>query len=461
MKTSLVKVLSILLTLIIIASLSACGGSQSNVTTAGSTGSTAAATTKAAETTAAPKEPVKLILAMYSTWDKPGIQALIKMVNDNPQEYGATIEVDKLPDTDQGKQLIKTRYAINEIPDLHYFHSAKNAFVEFGKETKYADITGDWTSMYDEETIKSPFFSVDGKVVATPMGGINIGAMFYNKKVFAELNLNIPNTWDEFLAVCEKIKAAGKTPVYISGKEDWTVQLWPMLGFMREFKAAGSSSMMDQLNTNKDKYATKQLFIEANKRQLDLKAKGYFNQSMMSETYANAQKALVDGTAAMYCMGSWVIDEILAAYPDKVGDLGAFAIPFDGNDALPAWMPWVMMAPEAGKNSDIARNIVMKWASKECQQAYFNAQAGIPLAKGLDMSTIKLTEAQKEAYAIYTSPGRGFIEFGNLAAYGQGDNFAKNNQELLIGSKTPEQVAAGIDADIEKTAKANKDPNWQ
>ena len=36
------------------------------------------------------------------------------------------------------------------------------------------------------------------------------GGIFYNTKIYEELGLSVPKTWDEFMANNEKIKAAGK-----------------------------------------------------------------------------------------------------------------------------------------------------------------------------------------------------------------------------------------------------------
>ena len=41
----------------------------------------------------------------------------------------------------------------------------------------------------------------------------------YNKKTFEDNGLEIPTTWEEFTAVCDKLKEAGITPVGMHGKD--------------------------------------------------------------------------------------------------------------------------------------------------------------------------------------------------------------------------------------------------
>ena len=48
-------------------------------------------------------------------------------------------------------------------------------------------------------------------------------SVIYNKQIFADNDVEVPETWDDFLAVCEKLKAAGVDPIYSTFKDAWTV----------------------------------------------------------------------------------------------------------------------------------------------------------------------------------------------------------------------------------------------
>ena len=47
---------------------------------------------------------------------------------------------------------------------------------------------------------------------------------YYNKQIFQELNLSIPQNWPEFLQVCEKIKQASITPIISGNKDSYSLQ---------------------------------------------------------------------------------------------------------------------------------------------------------------------------------------------------------------------------------------------
>ena len=63
------------------------------------------------------------------------------------------------------------------------------------------------------------------------MGNATGGGILYNKKVFAQLGLQIPKTWADFMANNAKIKAAGIDPVIQTYGDTWTSQLFVLADF--------------------------------------------------------------------------------------------------------------------------------------------------------------------------------------------------------------------------------------
>ncbi len=63
----------------------------------------------------------------------------------------------------------------------------------------------------------------DGKVYGVPFATQNI-QILYNKQLFEELNLEEPETWDEFLSIAQKAKDAGYIPFANGTKDAWTCE---------------------------------------------------------------------------------------------------------------------------------------------------------------------------------------------------------------------------------------------
>ena len=77
----------------------------------------------------------------------------------------------------------------------------------------------------------------------------------------------------------------------------------------------------NEMNTNKRHYSDATNFKDAIIMSKEMVDKGYVNSSFLSDTYDMAQTALAEGTAGMYCNGTWVYDEIASKYPESADKL--------------------------------------------------------------------------------------------------------------------------------------------
>ena len=93
-----------------------------------------------------------------------------------------------------------------------------------------------WAGQLDQlfaESSKS-----DGKLYGGPFGTAFGGGVLYNIPLYKKLGLEVPKTWDEFMANNEKIKADGSAaPVEQTYGETWTSQLF-VLGDFHNVAAA-------------------------------------------------------------------------------------------------------------------------------------------------------------------------------------------------------------------------------
>lgn len=122
------------------------------------------------------------------------------------------------------EQWMTTQIATSDAPDIVMMHGAEyadrgwyitlddilqepNVFVEEGQRG-----SEHWKDMFPNYMWLSDM-TVDaaGNTVAVPVMCYpgTATAYFYNKEIFAELNLEIPTTWEEFKNVCQVIKKAG------------------------------------------------------------------------------------------------------------------------------------------------------------------------------------------------------------------------------------------------------------
>jgi ABC-type glycerol-3-phosphate transport system substrate-binding protein len=64
-----------------------------------------------------------------------------------------------------------------------------------------------------------------GRYFMLPVAFIWAG-VYYNKAVFAQYQLEPPQTWDEFVQLCATLKANGETPLAMTGTRSYAYTLW-------------------------------------------------------------------------------------------------------------------------------------------------------------------------------------------------------------------------------------------
>ena len=268
-------------------------------------------------------EEVTLTLMVDSDETLDGLEAVCEKAK---EAVGINVELDVYTAGSDGDNLVKTRLASGDMADLCVWSDSK--FKSVGPEKYFIDLSD--TDIPDklDDTYKNAVTYEDG-VYGIPLGTSMCGAVLYNREMYEKYNLEVPKTWDEFLDACEKIKAIGKTPLYYSGSDSWTLQCFTHFGFNKEVLDSGLTytEFWNEMNTNKRHYSECQDFADAIVRSKEMIEKGYVQETYLSDSYDMAQTALAEGEAGMYVNDTGVIDEIASKYPDLVENIGAFPLP--------------------------------------------------------------------------------------------------------------------------------------
>lgn len=144
--------------------------------------------------------------------------------------------------------------------------------------------------------------------------------IFCNKAILEECGItSYPKTWDEFLDACEKIKAAGYIPV---SSDTNYITSW--VGYYLS-RLLGTDAV-ETLSKDPAAWSDPKV-LEAAQAIEDMASKGYFDPAIESNTYPNAQQAMViNGQIAMYINGTWLPNEVSVSTPEDF-KWGAFAFP--------------------------------------------------------------------------------------------------------------------------------------
>ena len=118
------------------------------------------------------------------------------------------------------------------------------------------------------------------------------GGILYNTKIYEELGLSVPKSWDEFMANNDKIKAAGKVAVIQTYGDTWTSQLFVLADYYNV--QAEVPDFADKYTANKAKYATTPAALQRLRAAGgDFKA-GYFNEDFGAAKYDDGLRMVAD-----------------------------------------------------------------------------------------------------------------------------------------------------------------------
>ncbi|MFA9377606.1 MAG: ABC transporter substrate-binding protein [Lachnotalea sp.] len=450
---------------IMMASMVGCSGTKSDETvntTDTSSTSEKAGTSDTANTTETTSGEVKtLTVLMYTDWYKAGWEALEKYTNENSADLGFKLEISKIQGGSQGDQVIQTKFATDDLPDIIQIY--KPAWVETNTSNgldKLVDLTGlESMSEYEESALKGTFVYND-KLYGIPMDSVTLSGVFYNKQVFEATGVEIPQTWEDMLAVCETLKAKGVTPVYYSAKDVWTVQPNTVSGLVSEAAKRGIDTfeLMNQISINKIKYSECQNFIDAIEQSKQLIDLGYVNETYLSDTFETAQQALADGTCAMYINGTWCADNITEKFPEQADNIGSFAMPtISGENYINMFTPYTLALTTKCDDEELGKKAMNFLASSQAQQIYATAQPGLYLNTKVDCT---LSVATADLKKIMDS-GKSMTDWEEINKYSYG-SLGENILDYYTGTlKEAKDVTAALDAETEKSAKAQGDSNWE
>jgi raffinose/stachyose/melibiose transport system substrate-binding protein len=283
-----------------------------------------------------------------------------------------TFDIETRPEGGEGDNLVKTRLATQEMADIFAYNSG-SLFQALKPESQLTPVNDEaWVANLDP--VFKPTVTANDQVYGAPSGSSQGGGLMYNKKVYEKLKLEVPKTWDEFMANNAKIKQAGITPVLGSYQDTWTSQLFVLGDFHNV--AAADPQWADKYTKNQVKYAQEPA-IEGFKKTEEVQKAGYMNKDFDSLKYEKALSLLAQGKGAHFPILTGVLPNLETSDPDKVKDIGYFAIPGDDaeKNGTTLWPPGGLYIPRTteGAKLDAAKKFLAFVASKEGCDVYSKA----------------------------------------------------------------------------------------
>ena len=166
------------------------------------------------------------------------------------------------------------------------------------------------------------FAKHDGKWISAPVNVHSTNWVWANKKIFDELGLSQPTSWDELVAALDKIQAAGYTAVAHGGQawQDATIFDAVVMGVGGPafYKAAFVDLDAEALGGEQMKTAFDRM----------AKLRSYVDDNFSGRDWNLASAMVIEGKAGVQFMGDWAKGEFLKA--DQVPDQDFLCFRFPG-----------------------------------------------------------------------------------------------------------------------------------
>jgi ABC-type glycerol-3-phosphate transport system substrate-binding protein len=211
------------------------------------------------------------------------------------------------------KQAIRAYLTASTPLDVMTWFAGNRArfFIDKGLIMDISDVWEQEGWLSDYPTGFRAMSSVGGKQYFVPASWY-WWAVYYRKDIFDQYGLEVPQTWDEFLAVCETLKANDIAPITIGTKYRWTAAAWFDYLNMR---VNGPEFHID-LMLGKESYDDPRVLKVFTDYWAPLIENGYFIEDPAAYSWSEAIPFMLDGEAAMYLMGDFLRDN----YPDEEED---------------------------------------------------------------------------------------------------------------------------------------------
>lgn len=394
-----------------------------------------------------PSHPVNSIEVWHWMTDRQ--DALDALAAKYEKETGVKVKFELFSPSDAYSQKVVAAAQAHVLPDIYGILDKKSIIASFIKAGYVADLTpafqandGAWEKSMFEKALASNRFeegNVDGVtpgIYGVPLDVTNI-QMLYNKKLLQKAGISAPpKTFDEFIADIEILKRTG-VPAFVSGFGE----LWLADAFASNyaFNIMGEQKVMDTFQgkvpyTDADWIKVFQVFEK-------LAKKGAFIDGIVTKGNKFAEQDFALERAAFAFNGSWCVN----VYNEMNTELeyGAMLPPVvDSGKPMLVWggAGSSFVVNNSSPNKDLAIKF-LEWLSAKDQQVFLSIET-------------KNLPANKEALASIPSVLAEFAQgmenttHPTIWKYNEDplviEAFDKGLQAIIIGEKTPQEVAAKV-----------------
>lgn len=360
---------------------------------------------------------------------------------------GVTVEVQTF-DNDAYKTKLNIEMAGGMPPDV-FFTWGGGALASFAHGGKVLDLTDavnrdGWRG----RILPSPLglCTARGRVYAVPLD-LACVPVWYNAELFAAHNLTPPKTFQALIRLSRKLRAEGITPLALGNRKQWPGAFYFIYLSAR---IGGTQLFFDAAARKPGRAFNDPAFIAAGERLQELVSVRAFSTGFNGIDVGHARTQFLNGDAAMYLMGTWLVARVRKEQPDFLSKMKCFAFPAvaDGEGdptTIVGGVNCAFAVSTACKHPREAVELVRFLTAEEVGEAWCRigripavrvserAQAALPAPTRAALGLLKAAKSLQPYYDQYLPP--------RLA-----EEHKKTTQGLFARTLTPRQAADRMEA---------------
>lgn len=355
-------------------------------------------------------------------------EEIAERFNETHDDIHLTIE-----SPNEAMTILKTRFIREDYPDI----------IGIGGDINYsnfldADLFMDISDFEGIADVKQAYLDMDKELEFVPKEGIyalpfagNASGVLYNKDIFEEHNWEIPETWSEFIALCDEMEAEGVQPLYFGFKDTWTcLAPWNALAV-----GLSDSDTCNQVNMGNTTFTDSYREV-AEKMKVLLE---YSQPNPYAYSYNDACTAFARGESAMYVIGSYAVPQIKSVNPDM--DIDSFVFPANENEAdnvLNSGIDLQFSVMKNCENKEAAYEVLRYLYEDETIQIYLDNQNGVA-CKDSEFTIPAMLDGMKS-----------YIEEGRMADYQDHHYPSEMSVDAMIQTFLLDEGADSIDTFLKR-----------
>jgi len=366
---------------------------------------------------------------------------------------GTDVQFELYAPTDAYSEKIKGAAQTKTLPDIFGILADKRVISSFIKAghvlnlSPYMDMdNGQWRKTFYAKALdvnsflQGNEFKVDPGVYAAPLDVMNI-QMIYNKDLFKKAGLdpeNPPKDWAEFLDAGNRLHAAGIQGMVSGWGEVWMIDC---LASNYAYNIMGEKKFIDTIR-GEVSYAD-QDWIEVFTVFKDMRDNNLLANGIVTMVNKHAEQMFANQRAALAFNGSWCVNVYHGMNPDL--NYGVMLPPaYSDKYPMKIWggAGSSFMVNARSKNTDKVVKF-LKWFTAKDQQAYLaNKTRNLPSnEESIGEMPQVLAQFMDDMESVTHPNNLNVSEFPKVI-----EARDKGIQSIIIGEKTPEEVALEVQA---------------